>query len=94
MRNSGGIADFFVICGAESERAVKAVADHAEQALKEKKIRVLDKEGIAHKTWVLLGTEDVILHIFHSKARKFYNLEGLWSDFPRVEFENGSASPS
>lgn len=84
------MADFFVICSASSERAVKALSEHMEKSLKEKKIRILDREGLSQKTWVLLGTGDVIMHIFHPRAREFYNLEGLWSDLPRVKFEAGS----
>ncbi|MCY4042968.1 MAG: ribosome silencing factor [Candidatus Dadabacteria bacterium] len=92
-RGGSGIADFFVICSASSERAVKALGEHVEKSLREKKIRILDKEGLARQTWILIGTGDVIIHIFHPQAREFYNLEGLWSDLPRVKFEAGSATP-
>ncbi|QMU55892.1 MAG: ribosome silencing factor [Candidatus Mycalebacterium zealandia] len=91
VRNRSGIADFFVICSASSERGAKAVADHVEKILKEKKIRVLDKEGLSQKSWILLGTEDVIVHIFHHEARGFYNLDGLWIDSPKIPVEDGSA---
>lgn len=91
-RGDGAIADFFVICSAGSERAVKTVSDHMEKTLKEKNIRILDREGVSTKTWILLGTGDVIAHIFHPRTREFYNLEGLWSDCPRV-FIKGISAP-
>jgi ribosome-associated protein len=28
---------------------------------------------------------DVIVHIFQQQVREFYDLEGLWSDAPRIE---------
>lgn len=87
VKETSGITDFFVICGASSERGVKAVFDHLEKTLKEKNIRILNREGLSKKTWVLLGTEDVIVHIFRQKERDFYNLEGLWADSARVSVE-------
>lgn len=87
------MADFFVICGASSERGVKAVSDHIEKTLAEKKIPVADREGLSKKTWVLLGTGDVVAHIFQKEAREFYNLEGLWTDSPKVSLKPGSAAP-
>ena len=79
-----------MICSASSERAVKALGEHMEKSLRQKEIRVPDREGLSGQTWILLGTGDVIMHIFHPRAREFYNLEGLWSDLPRVEFEEDS----
>lgn len=91
VRNTSGVADFFVICSVSSDRGAKAVADHIEKTLKEKKIRILDKEGLSKKSWILLGTEDVIVHIFRQNARGFYNLDGLWADFPKISLEDVSA---
>ena len=91
IRGASGVADFFVICSAASERGAKAVADHIEKTLKEKKIRILDKEGLSKKSWILLGTGEVIVHIFHHEARGFYNLDGLWADFPKIPIGDGSA---
>ncbi len=94
LKGTSGLADFFVICSAASERGVKAIFDHIEKTLKEKKIRITDREGLSKKTWVLLGTGDVVVHIFHHKERDFYNLEGLWVDSPRISVEPGSDGPS
>ncbi len=70
---------------------MKAVSDHIQKTLKEKKIRVLDREGMSKKSWILIGTEDVIVHIFQNQKHDFYNLEGLWSDSPRIPVEPESA---
>ncbi len=88
------MADFLVICNAASERGLKALFDHIEKTLKKKKIRILDREGGSKKIWAIIGTEDVIVHIFHHKARDFYNLEGLWADSPRIPLETKSTEPS
>ncbi len=38
--------------------------------------------------WVLLDFDDVVVHIFYHEQRKFYDLEGLWSEGKRVEIES------
>jgi ribosome-associated protein len=30
---------------------------------------------------------DFVVHVFHDDARRFYDLERLWGDVPRVELE-------
>jgi ribosome-associated protein len=33
---------------------------------------------------------DVVVHIFVEPTRRFYDLEGIWSDAPRIEFKLGA----
>ena len=42
--------------------------------------RVHHIEGHRGGTWVLLDFSSVVVHIFNEEARKFYDLERLWSD--------------
>lgn len=79
MRNS--LSDFFVICDAGSERQVNAIADAVEEfAFKQADEKIIHKEGFENLQWVLLDFTDVIVHIFKSEIRPFYNIEGLWAD--------------
>jgi ribosome-associated protein len=36
-------------------------------------------------TWVLLDYGDVIVHVFDDETRRYYDLERLWGDAPRVD---------
>ena len=37
-------------------------------------------EGLDEAAWVLRDYGSVIVHIFYSETRRFYNLEKLWAD--------------
>ena len=74
------LADYFVICSATSTTQIKALADACEKALKDAGEPPPHIEGHRGGTWVLLDFSSVVVHIFNEEARKFYDLERLWSD--------------
>jgi ribosome-associated protein len=79
------IADYLVLCSADSDRQVRAIADHIEQTLSEEKIRPLSLEGLSTSQWVVMDFADVIVHIFRTDLRQVYTLEKLWGDAKRVK---------
>jgi len=87
VRRLTSVADFFIICSGRSSRQVVAIADNAERFLKKKGIKPLSVEGKNEGQWVLLDYGDVIIHVFYESVRKFYDLEGLWSDAKRIKTE-------
>jgi len=80
-------ADSLLICSARSNRQVKAIAEHIERKLKKQKIKALHLEGTNEGLWVLMDYGDVIVHIFYEPERRFYDLEGLWSDVDPIILE-------
>jgi ribosome-associated protein len=85
VREVTSIADYFIICSGRSDRQVQSIAQGIEVNLKQKGIAPLAVEGLSRGQWVLMDFADVIVHIFYSPVREFYNLEGLWSHAPRAE---------
>ena len=83
------ITDYFVICSADTDIQVKAICDTLRQELPIKPWRM---EGYEHLRWVLLDYVDVVVHIFRTTERHYYNLESLWADAPRREFTDASES--
>ncbi len=81
-------ADYFVICSADSDTQVKAIADEIDKKLSDKGIKCWHKEGYIALQWVLLDYVDVVIHVFKKEAREFYNLEKLWGDAPIYEIED------
>jgi ribosome-associated protein len=79
------IADYLVLCSADSDRQVRAIAEHIEKTLSEKKIRPLSLEGLSTSQWVVMDFADVIVHIFRTDLRQVYTLEKLWGDAKRVK---------
>lgn len=80
LRKITTIADFFVICTAQSEPQVKAVTDAIVEGAKNEGEYAWHKEGQAMRSWVLLDFVDVVVHIFLRDTRSFYSLEKLWGD--------------
>jgi len=85
VKDLTSIADEFVICSSDTNIQVKAIADSIRKSTDTKPIRV---EGYEHLNWVLLDYIDVIVHIFKTAERNYYNIEKLWGDAPIREFND------
>jgi len=92
LRGLTPIADFFVICSADSDTQVKAIAEEVDVNLKEMDIRTWHKEGFKNLNWVLLDYVDVVVHVFKKETREYYNLERLWGDAPATKVEDSALS--
>ncbi len=78
------VAHYFVVLHGNSDRHVRAIAQHIIDSLKMKKVKLWHVEGMDTGQWVLLDYGDVIVHIFYGPVREFYNLERLWGDAGRL----------
>jgi ribosome-associated protein len=87
MRGITSITDYFLICSGKSDRQVQAIAQAIEKRLKKRGVHPLGQEGTSEGKWILMDYEDVIVHIFLEPVRKFYDLEGLWIDASRIDFQ-------
>lgn len=85
VANVSLLADYFVIMQANSERQVKAIADEVEEKVAAAGVQVRDIEGKNAANWVLLDFGDVVVHVFRTETRQFYNLEKLWAEAPLVD---------
>jgi ribosome-associated protein len=80
LRKVTDMADFFVVCSADSDVQVKAVADAVAAGTDDLGLSPWHKEGLTQRQWVLLDYVDVVVHIFHKETRKYYGIEKLWGD--------------
>ena len=85
VKDLTNITDEFVICSSDTNIQVKAIADSIRKSTDTKPIRV---EGYEHLNWVLLDYIDVIVHIFKTAERNYYNIEKLWADASIREFND------
>ena len=74
------MTDFFVVCSADSDVQVKAIADAISDGTDKLGIPKWHSEGVTQRQWILLDYVDIVVHVFHREARKFYGLEKLWAD--------------
>jgi ribosome-associated protein len=83
MREVSGVADYFVVCTGGSDLQVKAISDAVEERIKKQcNERPWHTEGYEHRQWVLLDYVDLVVHVFSTEKRAFYDLERLWGDAP------------
>jgi ribosome-associated protein len=88
LKNLTTIADYFVICSAESDVQVRAIADEIDRVLSKKGIKCYHKEGEMALNWVLMDYFDVVVHIFREETREYYGLEKFWGDAPVIELND------
>ncbi|MGX7195338.1 ribosome silencing factor [Enterococcus olivae] len=85
VREISLLADYFVICSANSERQINAIIDEVIEKEEEAQVEIKRVEGKDGGKWVLIDLGEVIVHVFSNSERDFYNLEKLWSDAPLVD---------
>jgi ribosome-associated protein len=73
-------ADYFVICSADSDRQIRAICDEIDEVLKREGIKVYHREGSEDSGWVLLDFGPVIVHVFATPQREYYEIEKLWGE--------------
>jgi ribosome-associated protein len=94
LRGRTSFTDAFLLCSARNGKQARAIAEH---------LRVLAKhelgappfgvEGASYGKWVLLDLPGVVVHVFDEATRRFYDLEGLWADAPRIVLPPPPRSP-
>lgn len=80
------VTDMTIVVSARGVKHAKALSEVLLDRTAEEKIEFLTIEGQKTGEWVLVDLNDVLVHIFLDELRQFYNIEGMWSEAPRVEF--------
>ena len=73
-------ADYFVICSADSDRQIRAICDAIDEVLSREGIKRYRREGSEDSGWVLLDFGPVIVHVFATPQREYYEIEKLWGE--------------
>jgi len=92
LRDLCTFADFFVIGTGTSDRQMHAVADliaEYAESVGRSPFRVADTRD---SSWVLADYVDVVVHLFDAEHREYYDLDGLWGDAPRIDWDRTGAS--
>ena len=83
------VADFFIICQANSQPQLRAIADHVEEQVRKVCSETpFHHEGKQTLQWVLLDYINIVVHIMLPETRKFYKLEEMWSDAAMEEHKD------
>ena len=83
------ITDAFVITSGSNDRQVRSIAEEVEAQVRTSMNRApLRVEGLSDAHWILLDYGDVVVHVFLDETRRYYDLERLWADAPRIIWED------
>jgi len=84
VQDIASFTDIFILFSGRSDRHVIAIASAIETGMKKMGLPANGVEGRTAGTWVLMDYGDVVVHIFESSTRGFYELERLWSDAKEI----------
>ena len=79
LKKKTSIADFMIICTGTSNRHLVALSNYLNEDLKKLHLNMLNIEGQKGGDWIVVDVGDVIIHLFRSEVREYYNLEKMWA---------------
>lgn len=82
------LADYFLIASGSNRNQVQAMADNVQEELFKAGIEVKQVEGYQTGNWILMDYGDIIIHVFSSEDRLFYDLEKIWRDGANISIED------
>jgi ribosome-associated protein len=87
------VTEYFVIVSASNRRLVRTLVDEIEVQTRELTSRSpLRSEGVREQQWVLVDYGDVVVHVFLSEVREYYEIERLYTDVPKVDWTDAASA--
>jgi len=81
------IADYFIIASGKNRSQIQAMCDNVDETLERAGVSKKQTEGYQNANWVLMDYGDIIVHIFDTENRLFYDLERIWRDGKEIDTE-------
>ena len=82
------LADYFLIASGTNRNQTQAMADNVEEMLHKPGYQPRQTEGYQTANWILMDYGDIIVHIFDTENRLFYDLERIWRDGKAITLED------
>ena len=87
LRGLSNVTDYFVIATGTSDRQLAAVSDQIEDLGKSLGQKLWHAAGRDSGGWIVMDFVDVVVHLFSRTLRTYYDLELIWGEAPRVEWQ-------
>ncbi len=87
LRRLSPVTDFFVIATGTSDRQMTSLAMEMADTAAQADHPAFSIGGLPRATWVLIDFIDVVVHLFDSQHRSYYDLEMLWGDAPKTRWK-------
>ncbi len=87
LRGHSQVTDFFVVATGTSDRQMRSAGDHVSD-LGDKRGITLHRHNLRESktNWVVLDFVDIIVHVFETETRNYYDIETLWADAKPIEW--------
>ena len=82
------IADKFIIASGTNRSQIQAMADAVEENMHKAGFSLKQTEGYDSANWILMDFVDIVVHIFDTQSRSFYDLERIWKDGKMVDLDS------
>jgi ribosome-associated protein len=79
------LSEVFLIVTASNTKMIDTIADEVEEKLRLAGDKPLRREGTDE--WILLDYSDLVVHIQSTELRRYYMLDRLWNDCPKIELD-------
>jgi len=93
LRGVNPMWDYVIIGSGTSDRQMRSVLTHVAELGRHLGHEVYRRNVDDRATWLLADFSDVIVHLFEPNTRAHYDLEMLWGDAKRVEWERPAQLP-
>ena len=94
VRGISPVTDYMILATGTSPRQMRTVCDDLAEWAQERGVRPYHSDGLESESWMLIDFVDVVVHVFNTESRSFYDLDGLWGDAQRVPWNEAPAAPA
>ncbi|MHC4995853.1 MAG: ribosome silencing factor [Planctomycetota bacterium] len=88
VRQLSQVADYFVMATGTSERQIQSMAEDLKALARLEDNEIFGHHGREAARWLVVDCVDVVVHLFDEETRAYYDLESLWADAPRLDWES------
>jgi ribosome-associated protein len=81
------VADYFVIATGTSQRQMRTVCTEIEELAAQSGSKPFTRSGYEGQSWIVVDFIDVVVHVFSPESRQYYDLDNLWGDAPKLDWE-------
>jgi ribosome-associated protein len=86
LRGLSPATDYFVIATGTSDRQIRTMAEEISEEGRNQGFRRFGRAGYEQGRWVVLDFIDVVVHLFDSEYREYYDLDLLWGDAKKIDY--------
>jgi ribosome-associated protein len=87
VRSLSQVSDYIIVASGTSDRQMRSSAEDVRKMAEQRGQSVFRTNEDSRSSWIVLDCVDVVVHLFEPSTRDHYDIEMLWGDAPRLEWE-------